>query len=207
MNEINSIKRFTYPKTESFWNALEITLQNYTLDSLDYFAIKRDKVLFSLCYSYGLRLSEVLSLQLNDMNFSKTEDNDGSYGSIFIENGNAPRLIYPVFSEVTEDIELYLNMRFHFLNATQNGKLFLTTKGNALTSHYINYRLQFYNLKLPSSKRISSLHTFRQYYITDLLRIRGISQSFINNQIGNNITNNQIYSHLLPTSNQNGVGV
>lgn len=66
-------------------------------------------------------------------------------------------------------------------------------------------RLKYYNTKLSLTQRIESIYSFRQFYIADLLRIKGISQSFINNQIGNNVIDNQMYYHLLPKKLNEGL--
>ncbi len=194
MIETSIFNRFTYPKSKEFWNSFEIISEEYSSDSLNYITVKRDKIIFQLCYSYGLRIEEVLNLTLIDFNFS--DQSLESYGNIYIQNVNN-RLIYPLFHEATEDIRKYLDI-ISLNSKPCNSKLFSTIKGNILSQHYINNRLRIYNSKLPLVQRIESINLFRQYYIADILRIKGLSQSFINNQIGNNISNNQVYLHLQP---------
>lgn len=198
MNRESFKTRFTYQKTLYFWNAIEKTLQSYVVNSVDYFAVKRDNLLFLLCYSYGLRVSEAIYLHTNDINIDEKNSQDESYGSIFINNGLSSRLIYPVYHEVIKEIETYIEMKTYLPRTSPNNYMLITTKGDALNSHYVNNRLRYYNLMVPPVNKIPSMYTFRQYYIADLLRIKDISQSFINNQIGNNYISNQIYSHLLP---------
>lgn len=204
-------KRFTYPKTKDFWDTIEQIELSYSIDSLDYTVTKRDKIIFQLLYSYGLRPSEALSLSITDFNFDNIENDFGSLGSIFVDCRNIysvthqHRLVYPLFPEITEEIKAYLEIHNLFFKNTGNTNIFITTTGNALTLPYINNRLNHYNSKLPFSKKVDSLNTFRQYYIADLLRLEGISQSFINNQIGNNIISNQVYLHLQPNKNRIGV--
>ena len=194
MIETSIFNRFTYPKSKEFWNSFDIISEEYSSDSLNYITVKRDKIIFQICYSYGLRIEEVLNLTLIDFNFS--DQSLESYGSIYIQNVNK-RLIYPLFHEATEDIRKYLDI-ISLNSKPCNIKLFSTIKGNILSQHYMNNRLRIYNSKLSLSQRIESINLFRQYYIADILRIKGLSQSFINNQIGNNISNNQVYLHLQP---------
>jgi site-specific recombinase XerD len=200
MFEISLYKRFTFLKTKDFWELIEGAESSYSANSLDYSVIKRDKVIFQLLYSYGLRTSEAMGLSINDFNFNENEKAYDSFGSIYV-SGKTNRLVYPVFPEVTEEISRYLNMYKLFYKTSVNN-IFKTTKGTDLTIHYLKNRLKYYNSKLPSTKRIDSLYYFRQCYITDLLRIKEISQSLINNQIGNNILNNQVYLHLHPNINE-----
>lgn len=200
MIEASLYNRFTYPKTKDFWDVFDKTAEEYSSDSLNYSAVKRDKTFFKLCYSYGLRIEEVLNLTLFDFNFS--DKSLESYGSIYIQNINN-RLVYPLFREITEDITQYLDI-IRLNSKLWNNKIFSTNKGNVLSIHYMNNRLKLFNSKLPLVQRIESINLFRQYYIADILRIKGLTQSFINNQIGNNISNNQVYLHLQPYKNYTG---
>lgn len=194
MIETSIFNRFTYQITKEFWHSFDMISEGYSPDSLNYLTVQRDKIIFQLCYSYGLRIEEVLNLTLFDLNFSNKSLE--SYGSIYVQKVRS-RLIYPLFYEATEDICKYLDIIS--LNAKPcNNKIFSTTKGNTLSHHYMDNRLRLYNSKLPLTRRIESINHFRQYYIADILRIKGLSQCFINNQIGNNISNDQVYLHLQP---------
>ncbi len=194
MIETSIFNRFTYTKTKEFWNSFDTISEEYSPDSLNYITVQRDKIIFQLCYSYGLRIEEIINLTLMDFNFS--DESHESFGSIYVQKINN-RLIYPLFHEATEDIRKYLDI-ISINSKPCNSKLFSTIKGNILSQHYMNNRLRIYNSKLPLSQRIESINLFRQYYIADILRIKSLSQSFINNQIGNNISNNQVYLHLQP---------
>ncbi len=206
MYNIDFSDRFTYLKTYRFWNVLDSIKSMYQKDSLDFFIINRDKIIFQLSYSYGLRPLEIISLKRNDLNFDNKNDSNEAFGSIYVSstknnsfnNTNQSRLVYPIFKAVTEDIYKYLDLYDLMYLTHKNSSLFHSSKGNLFNLHYLNSRLQYYNSKLDSNYRIESLYFFRQYYIADLFRIEGIAQSFINLQIGNNTTNNQIYNHLKP---------
>lgn len=151
-----------------------------------------------MLYSYGLRSDEVIGLSFYDFNFDDLEKDFDSYGSIFINN-NKSRLVYPIFCEVTQEIKNFLDK--YTLFSKENCRLaFSSIRGNSLTTSYLNNRLKYYNAKLSPVDRIDSLNTFRMYYIADILRIKELSQSFINKQIGNNISNNQVYFYLQPKS-------
>jgi len=203
MFETSLNKRYTYSKTIDFWDSIKKIESLYSEDSLDYTITKRDKIIFMLLYSYGLRPTEALNLSIFDFNFNEAENDIDSFGSIYIKSNNA-RLVDPIFPEVTKEIKNYLDI-FNIFFKPSASSVFTTTKGNAITIPYLTSRLKLYNAKLPPSKRIDSLNTFRQYYIADLLRIKEFTQSFINNQIGNNILSNQVYLHLQPDKTQIGV--
>jgi len=200
MIKTSFFNRFTYPKTKEFWDFFDKISVEYSSDSLNYITIKRDKCIFQLCYSYGLRIEEVLNLTIFDFNFS--DKSLESYGSIYIQDVNN-RLVYPLFHDATEDIRKYLDI-ISINSKPCNNKIFSTIKGNILSKHYIDNRLRNYNSKLLLSQRIENINLFRQYYIADILRLKGLTQSFINNQIGNNILNNQVYLHLQPNKTYMG---
>jgi Site-specific recombinase XerC len=193
----NSFERFSYHKTKKFWDVISENESLYA-DTSDNSVIIRDGIIFKLLYSYGLRSDEVLGLSFSDFNFDDLEMYYDSYGSIFINN-NKSRLVYPIFSEVTQEIKNFL-VKYSLFSKENYGLIFTSIKGNPLTTSYLNNRLKYYNTKLSPENRIDSLNTFRMYYIADLLRIKELSQSFINNQIGNNISNNQVYFNLQPKS-------
>lgn len=192
--------RFTYKKTKAFWDNFNKLACEYSFESISYHAVIRDKMLFLLSYSYGIRIEEVIKLFLSDFNFTTLTHE--SYGSVYIKGFNT-RLIYPIFHETTAEVRTYIDTISSGLKFFDQN-IFTTTKGNELSIHYINNRLRFYNSKLQLNQRIDSLNCFRQFYIADILRIKGISQSFINNQIGNNISNNQVYLHLQPSKTYTG---
>lgn len=208
--ELNT--RFTYRKTSAFWNSIKSVELALTKDSIDYTVAKRDYTLFQLCYSYGLMPTEALNLTRSDFNFGSKETDSDAFGSVYVAGKSsynvhyASRLVYPIFPEITEEICGYLDIYDLYFKTPYNSFIFASTKGNQLTMHYMNYRLKYYNSKVRPCDRIQSLNHFRQYYIADLLRIPGISQAFINNQIGNNILSNQVYSHLQPNK-YNGVSL
>ncbi|WP_432404882.1 site-specific integrase [Wukongibacter sp. M2B1] len=190
--------RFTYKKTSHFWNVLNNLEENLPNNSIGYATVSRDKALFHLCYSFGLRPLEALNLSILDLNFDHLEEKNKLFGSVYVnyQRLEDSRMVYPLYNESIEHIKGFIDIYDIFFRNNSSRKLFVTTKGNVLTLHYLKKRLRYYNSKLPLDKQIDSIYYFRQFYIADLLRIRDLSQTFINNQIGNNIINNQLYSRL-----------
>jgi Site-specific recombinase XerD len=124
--EINLNIRFSYSKTIDFWDSIKKIESLYSEDSLDYTVTKRDKIIFMLLYSYGLRPTEALKLSILDFNFNEVENDIESFGSIYIKNS---RLVYPLFPEVTKEIKTYLEV-FNVLFNPSVSSVFTTTKGN-----------------------------------------------------------------------------
>ena len=190
--------RFTYKKTLHFWNVLNNLEIEFPKNSIGSATISRDKALFHLCYSFGLRPLEALNLSTLDLNLENLEEYDDLFGSICVNYQclEDSRIVYPLYKESIESIKNFMDIFDIYFRKNSNRNLFVTTKGNPLTLHYFKKRLRYYNSKLPLDKQVDSIYYFRQFYIADLLRIKDFSQTFINNQIGNNIINNQLYSHL-----------
>lgn len=191
--------RFSYDKTIEFWNLLDNMQNRISLKSIEHAIVSRDKIFFHLCYSYGLNPQEALCLSTIDLNLENINNVD-IYGTLhtYSANGCNSRLLYPIFPESLKYLEEYLVLHSNFFSINNNKLLFITQNGNPLSIRYLHKRLKYYNSKLTLSHQIPSLYLFRQYYIADLLRIKGLSQSFINSQIGNNIIDNQLYFHLIP---------
>jgi integrase len=192
------IDRFTYSKMSCFLKSMDAAESSCPYSSPEHMVIKRDKIFFQLCYSYGLRPTEVLNLKRNNLNFDKTDiSTDAEYGSIFISNDkHQSRLVYSIYTDVILDILEYLDIYDIHYKSYQNRYLFHSYKGNPLSLRYMSNRLRYYNSRLICSNRIESLYLFRLYYITDLLRIKDIPQDFINRQIGNTVINNQVYYNI-----------
>lgn len=196
--------RYSYPNTKEFWECIDEVANKYAVDSIDHAIIKRDRVIFQLGYSYGLRLHEILNLKPIDFNFDPTLHDEYSSGSILVcskktyNSSDNYRLVYSVFPEATQIIKDYLDTYEIFFKKASI--LFTTSKGNVLTSNYLCKRFKYFNSLIPPSKKIDSILSLRPMYIADLLRIKGLSQTFINNQIGNNLLNNQLYFHLIPNN-------
>lgn len=195
--------RYSYNLTKDFWQCIEEEASKYAANSVDAAIIRRDSVIFQIGYSYGLRIEEMLNLTINDLNFDSNFSDEQSFGSIFVPLHSTKisscdsRIVYALYPCVTELIQNYLNYYSVFFNRTP--RLFSTINGDQLTKNYICNRFKYYNLILPTDKRINTIMSLRPFYIADILRIKGLPQSFINRQIGNNIINNQLYYHLLPS--------
>lgn len=106
MYNIKFIDRFSYSKTSEFWQCIDIMLSKSTENSLTYSVILRDRAMFLLSYSYGLRPEEIINLNITDLNF----DCNDTIESILIAGKDKSRLIYPVFPEVMDAVRLFVKL-------------------------------------------------------------------------------------------------
>lgn len=119
----------------------------------------RDSAIFELLYGSGLRVSEVVSLNIDDVE------------SIFLRvvgKGNKERIV-PYSYRFKESLTIYLEKARPFLVKNNSEKaLFLNNRGTRLTTRGIQYLIENY-IKLGFLDEDVSPHSFRHSFATHLL--------------------------------------
>lgn len=119
----------------------------------------RDSAIFELLYGSGLRVSEVVSLNIDDVE------------SIFLRvvgKGNKERIV-PYSYRFKESLTIYLEKARPFLVKNNSEKaLFLNNRGKRLTTRGIQYLIENY-IKLGFLDEDVSPHSFRHSFATHLL--------------------------------------
>ncbi len=175
--------RKTLPKTlneEEVNKLLDITPKT----ALDW----RNKAMLELMYGTGIRVSELVSLEVNDINLT---DN---YVRIF-GKGKKERIV-PINDIATNVIKKYINeYRFSLLKGYLTDKVFISSYGKGMT------RQGFFKVlkKIAKEKGIKkdfSPHTLRHSFATHLLE-HGADLRAIGEMLGHeNIKTTQIYTHV-----------
>lgn len=152
----------------------------------------RDKALLELLFSSGLRVSELVSLNIEHINLKRREFTVRGKGQkdrpIFISNSAA------------KAIEKYLEKRADtlqplFISTSANHTA--TTDGNykRLTARSVQRIVQKYALLAGITKHVSP-HTMRHSFATDLL-MNGADIRSVQTLLGHsNISTTQIYTHI-----------
>ena len=152
----------------------------------------RDRALFELIYSAGLRVSEAAALSLEDIFFNEQ--------LLKVSGKGGKERIVPFGAQAEQSLTMYLQTaRPLLLNpaATQHtvtaGAVFLNCRGNRLTRKGIWKRLQdFERLSGVTTK----IHTLRHSYATHLLA-GGADLRSVQCLLGHSsITTTQIYTHI-----------
>ncbi len=152
----------------------------------------RDRALFELIYSAGLRVSEAAALSLEDIFFNEQ--------LIKVRGKGGKERIVPFGAQAEQSLTVYLQTaRQLLLNpaATQHtvtaGAVFLNCRGHRLTRKGIWKRLQdFERLSGVTTK----IHTLRHSYATHLLA-GGADLRSVQCLLGHSsITTTQIYTHI-----------
>ena len=140
----------------------------------------RNKLIVSLLYSSGIRVSELVSLNINDI----SEDS-----FIVKGKGNKERICF-INENCKTDLINYLS--FYHLTT---GALFINKKGNRLTQRSVEYILKEMGLNMQPSKNVYP-HMIRHSFATHLLN-NGCDIRTIQILLGHDsISSTQIYSHV-----------
>jgi integrase/recombinase XerC len=126
--------------------------------------IRRDVAIFELLYSSGLRVGELVSLDVHDVDLKN--------GWVrVIGKGNKERYV-PVGSRALDALEQYLPMRAFIETKTaalhSKGKLFLNLRGAPLSSRSIRRILKSF-LDAAGLASDASPHSFRHSFATHML--------------------------------------
>lgn len=145
----------------------------------------RDKALFELIYSCGLRISEAVNLKVGD--YLKDEQLLSIVGK-----GDIQRLV-PLGEYAEELLTLYLSqVREHLLGTSRSNCLFLGRRGRPLTRQAVWKRFKTYCAAAGVDAKV---HTLRHSFATHLLR-GGADLRAVQELLGHSdIRTTQIYLH------------
>lgn len=148
----------------------------------------RDRTMLELLYATGLRVSELVTLKLEQINFRQ--------GVIRVSGkGNKERLI-PVGEEALEWLDSYVEqVRGDLLKARQSHYLFPTRRGPVMTRQTFWYMIKRY-AKVAGINRPLSPHTLRHAFATHLLN-HGADLRVVQLLLGHSdLSTTQIYTHV-----------
>ena len=148
----------------------------------------RDKTMLELLYASGLRISELVNLQINQCNLRQ--------GVVRVMGkGNKERLV-PLGEEAIYWIELYLKeARNALLAGKQQEVLFPGRDGGALTRQAFWYRIKHYS-QVADIKKPLSPHTLRHAFATHLVN-NGADLRAVQLLLGHSqLSTTQIYTYV-----------
>ena len=147
----------------------------------------RDKAMMELMYSSGLRVSELLSLKVSQINYEK--------GVIrIIGKGNKERIV-PVGEFAMEYVAKYVTTARKKNKGRNSQTLFLNRYGEPLSRVYFFLQIKKYALEAGIDKEISP-HTIRHCFATHMLE-NGAELRTIQEMLGHsNIATTQIYTNI-----------
>lgn len=148
----------------------------------------RDRAMLEALYATGLRVSELVSLRVGDLNL------DMGYIKCF-GKGSKERIV-PLGSVATKQIRLYLEHARKFLASSMNeDTLFLNHHGRRLTRQGFWKIIKKYAETINLQEEITP-HTLRHSFATHLLE-NGADLRSVQEMLGHaDISTTQIYTHL-----------
>lgn len=164
---------------------LDVDQMNYLLDvDADSLLGKRDRAMFELMYSSGIRLQELVGIDVKDIDLSE------GFAHV-IGKGNKERLV-PVGTAASTAIRDWLRMRGQF---DLNDPLFISNRGKRLSPRSVQKRLKAYGIKQLDSSGLHP-HMLRHSFATHMLESSGDLRA-VQELLGHeNISTTQIYTHL-----------
>mgnify|MGYP003706118355 FL=1 len=142
---------------------------------------RRDRSVIALMYETGIRLSELIALETNDL------VRDQSELRVF-GKGNKERRV-PLMKETIESVEEHLRMR-----PFKSRFLFVSDAGRSLYPSFVYRRVHHY-LSLVSSLQKRSPHVLRHSFATHLLN-RGAELNAVKDLLGHaSLSSTEVYTH------------
>ena len=149
----------------------------------------RDRCMLEVLYASGLRVSELVHLQLHDISLS-----DGVLRAI--GKGSKERLV--PLGEIAQDwLERYLReARPHILGARRSDSLFVTQRGEAMSRQAFWYLIKRHAMTAGIDPGKLSPHVLRHAFATHLLN-HGADLRVVQMLLGHaDISTTQIYTHV-----------
>jgi tyrosine recombinase XerC len=142
----------------------------------------RNRAILEVFYSSGLRISELVGLNIDDIDFIS--------GIIKVRGKGKKERIVPIGDTALSAVKKYLDKR-----KKQTDAAFLNNNNHRISSRGVRYVLEKY-LKASGIKPGVSAHTFRHSFATHLLN-HGADLRTVQELLGHvNLATTQIYTHL-----------
>jgi len=149
---------------------------------------RRDKAMLELLYASGMRVSELVGLNLEDI------DTKNGFVRPF-GKGKKERMV-PVYPQAAQSVEDYTReVRPRFVHNSEEKALFVNQRGERLTRQGLWQILKGYAKAIGLEKQVKP-HTLRHSFATHMLN-GGADLRSVQELLGHaNISTTQIYTHL-----------
>ena len=142
----------------------------------------RDKAIFETLYSTGIRVSELVGLRVDDVDFISN--------IIRVMGKGKKERIVPIGNKALEALQTYVDKR-----KVESKYMFLNPSGNQLTARSVCNIVNKYVLKEAVAQHVTP-HMFRHSFATHLLN-HGADLRCVQELLGHvNLSTTQIYTHL-----------
>lgn len=162
-------------------------LQQFLDQPADGALAARDNAMFELMYSSGLRLAELVSLNVRQINLQEGE-------FTVVGKGSKTRTL-PVGAKALEALQLWLGHRPELDRSGQESALFLSQRGTRISPRSVQDRLRYWCQRHANGQALHP-HMLRHSFASHLLQSSGDLRA-LQELLGHaNIATTQIYTHL-----------
>lgn len=146
----------------------------------------RDRAMYELMYSSGLRLAEVINLPLNDLDLRE--------GLVTVTGKGAKTRTVPVGQKAVEAVQSWLQQRATLAHAEETA-LFVGQRGRKLGPRGVQARLERWGIRQGLSSHAYP-HKLRHSFASHVLQSSGDLRA-VQEMLGHaNISTTQVYTHL-----------
>ena len=148
----------------------------------------RDKAMLEILYASGLRVSELVALQLNQINLRQ--------GVVRVRGKGDKERLVPIGEEALDHLHLFIQQgRDDLLNNKRCDALFPSNRGQQMTRQTFWHSIKRYAISAGINKSISP-HVLRHAFATHLLN-HGADLRVVQMLLGHSdISTTQIYTHV-----------
>ncbi|MBR3960916.1 MAG: tyrosine recombinase [Clostridia bacterium] len=152
------------------------------------FKSSRDRAMLELLYATGIKVSELISLKLSDINLN--------VGILHLKAAKSERII-PIYPDAIKALSAYINaVRVFIVSDNENDFLFTNMNGQAMTRQGFWKIIKQYAAQAKIKKDITP-HTLRHSFAAHLLE-NGAQLSDIKEMLGHSdISSTQIYAQIM----------
>ena len=146
----------------------------------------RDKAMFELLYSSGLRLAELVSLDPDALNVSE--------GTVRVTGKGSKDRVVPLGSHAIAALQQWLPIR-HTLAKDNEPALFINRNGGRLSARAVQLRMKEWGIKQGISSNVHP-HLLRHSFASHVLQSSGDLRA-VQEMLGHaSISTTQVYTHL-----------
>ena len=167
--------------------SIEQTIKLVDIKEDDFLSV-RDHAILELFYSSGLRLSELVNLNIDTLDFIE--------GTVEVTGkGNKTRIV-PMGAHAMAAIQKWLVLRANItLNDAASKPVFIGLQGRRISARNIQYRLKEWSIKQGINSSVHP-HMLRHSFASHVLQSSGDLRA-VQEMLGHaNISTTQVYTHL-----------
>lgn len=174
----------TEKNVHAVFSEKEINKAIETIDSSDFEGV-RDRAIIELFYTTGIRRSELINVQLVDIDFYKE--------TVKVTGKRNKERIIPLLPSTIDVLKTYLEVRNKWVQRQEESTLFITKKGVKINQTLV-YRIINTYFSRVSTKNKKSPHILRHSFATHLLT-NGADLNAIKELLGHSsLASTQVYT-------------